>query len=197
MVSGEPWYNGGYRANIVAYAIAAINELCKRADKVIDLQRCWNNQQVYEDLAVALRKAAKFVNDDISQPPQGISNISEWCKKDSCWDRIQGKIDQLENDISVSFFKSLVGLDEEKAEQKQAKKTQKIDDGIDAQKKVLEVPAQKWSKIRQVGIERRFLTEKEASVIRVAEQIPNKIPSEKQSELLVAVLEKARTEGIL
>ena len=39
MVSGEPWYNGGYRANIVAYATAAINELCKRANKVVDLQR--------------------------------------------------------------------------------------------------------------------------------------------------------------
>jgi hypothetical protein len=197
MVSGEPWYNGGYRANIVAYAIAAINELCKRADKVVDFQKCWNTQEVHPELAEALRKAAKFVNDDISQPPQGISNISEWCKKDSCWDRIQGKIDQLEADISTRFFKTLVGMDEQKAEQKQAKKTQQIDDGIDAQKKVLEVPAQKWSKIRQVGIEKRFLTEKEVGIIRVAEQIPQKIPSEKQSEVLVGVLDKAHAEGIV
>lgn len=197
MVSGEPWYNGGYRANIVAYATAAINELCKRANKVVDFQRCWNSQEVYEELAEALRKAAKFVNDDISLPPQGISNISEWCKKDSCWDRVQGKIDQLESDVSLNFFKTLVGIDETKAEQKQAKKTQHIDDGIDAQKKVLEVPAQKWSKIRQVGIEKRFLTEKEVGIIRVAEQIPQKIPSEKQSEILVGVLEKAHAEGVL
>ena len=197
MVSGEPWYNGGYRANIVAYATAAINELCKRANKVVDFQRCWNSQEVYEELAEALRKAAKFVNDDISLPPQGISNISEWCKKDSCWDRVQGKIDQLESDVGLNFFKTLVGIDETKAEQKQAKKTQHIDDGIDAQKKVLEVPAQKWSKIRQVGIEKRFLTEKEVGIIRVAEQIPQKIPSEKQSEILVGVLEKAHAEGVL
>ena len=137
------------------------------------------------------------MNDDISLPPQGISNISEWCKKDSCWDRVQGKIDQLESDVGLNFFKTLVGIDETKAEQKQAKKTQHIDDGIDAQKKVLEVPAQKWSKIRQVGIEKRFLTEKEVGIIRVAEQIPQKIPSEKQSEILVGVLEKAHAEGVL
>ena len=197
MVSGESWYNGGYRANIVAYAIATINELSKRVDKVVDFQKCWNSQEVYPELADALRTASSLVNDSISQPPPGISNISEWCKKDSCWDRIQRKIDQLETDISPSFFMTLVGIDEQKLEQKQAKKTQQIDDGIGAQKKVLEVPTGTWSRIRQIGIEKRFLTEKEAGIIRVAEQIPRKIPSEKQSEVLVGVLEKARSEGIL
>lgn len=197
MVSGEPWYNGGYRANIVAYAIAAISELARRVNKVVDFQRCWNNQNVYEELAEALRNSAKFVNDDISQPPQGISNISEWCKKDSCWDRILGKLEKLENNVSSNFFSTLVGRDEEKAEQTEAKKTQQIDDGIDAQRKVLEVPAQKWIKIREAGLEKGFLTDKEASIIRIAEMIPMKIPSEKQSEVLVGVLEKARIEGIL
>lgn len=196
MVSSEPWYNGGYRANIVAYAITAINELCQRAEKAVDFQRCWNNQKVYDELAEALRKAAKFVNDDISDPPQGISNISEWCKKDSCWGRIQGRIDQLEANINLSFLKSLAGADEIKTQELHAKKTQQIDDGIDAQRRVLEVPALKWSKIRQLGLERRLLSEKEVGVIRVAEQIPQKIPSEKQSEILLGVLEKARLEGI-
>ncbi|MDW3099346.1 MAG: AIPR family protein [Alphaproteobacteria bacterium] len=197
MVSGEPWYNGGFRANIVAYTIAAINELCKRTDQTVDFQRCWNTQEVYEELAEALRKAAKFVNDDISQPPQGMSHVSEWCKKDSCWDRIQGQIDQLESDVGSRFFKTLVGIDEQKAEQKRAKKTQQIDDGIDAQRRVLEVPAQKWSKIRQAGIGKRFLSEKEIGILRVAEQIPQKIPSEKQSEVLVGILERAKAEGVL
>ena len=197
MVSSEPWYNGGYRANIVAYAIATTNELSKRIDKVVDFQRCWNSQEVYPELADALRRAAKFVSDDISHPPQGISNISEWCKKDSCWDRIHGKIVQLESDISQSFFKTLVGVDEQKAEQKKAKKTQQIDNGIDAQKRVLAVPPQKWSQIRQIGIRRRFLSEKEVGIIRIAEQIPQKIPTEKQSEVLLEVLKKATTEGAL
>ena len=197
MVSGEPWYNGGYRANIVAYAIAAIEEICKRADKVVDFGRCWNAQEVYPELEEALRKAAKFVNDDISQPPQGISNISEWCKKDSCWDRIREKIDQLESDIDLSFFKSLVSIDEQKIKQKQAKKTQQVDDGIDAQKKVLEVPAQKWTKIRQIGIHRRIFSEKEVEIIKIAEQIPQKIPTEKQSGILLGVIEKANNEGIM
>lgn len=197
MVSGESWYNGGYRANIVAYAIATINELCKRANKAIDFHACWTNQEVYPELAGTLRKTAKFVNDDISSPPQGISNISEWCKKDSCWERLQEKIPSLQKEIDQTFFDTLVSLDTVKIEQKDAKNTQKIDNGIDAQTKVLEVPTQKWSRIRQLGLQRRFLSEKEAGIIRIAEQIPQKIPTEKQSEVLIAVLEKAESEGVL
>ena len=197
MVSAESWYNGGYRANIVAYAIAATNELSKRANKVVDFQKCWNTQEVYTELGEALRIAARFINDDISQPPQGIFNISEWCKKDSCWDRIQGKLDQLEINIGTGFFKTLIGIDEQKAASKDARKTQQIDDGIYAQRKVLEVSAQKWSKILRIGTQKGLLTEKEAGILRVAEQIPKKIPTEKQSEVLISIFEKAQDEGIL
>ena len=197
MVSAESWYNGGYRANIVAYAIAAINELSKRADKVVDFQKCWNTQEVYTELEEALRIAARFINDDILQPPQGISNISEWCKKDDCWDRIKGKLDQLEVNISTDFFQTLIGIDEQKAASKDARKTQQIDDGIDAQRKVLEVSVQKWSKILRIGTQKGLLTEKEAGILRVAEQIPKKIPTEKQSEVLISIFEKAQDEGIL
>ncbi|MBF2755243.1 MAG: AIPR family protein [Gammaproteobacteria bacterium AqS3] len=108
MVSGESWYNGGYRANIVAYAIATVNQLGKRKGKVVDFQKCWNKQEVYPELAAALRKTAKFVYDDISQPPQGISNISEWCKKEECWARLDQKISQLAPKIDKGFFKTLV-----------------------------------------------------------------------------------------
>lgn len=197
MVSGQPWYNGGYRANIVAYAIASLNELSKQQEKSIDFQRIWGRQEIYLPLADALEVSAKFINDDISMPPEGISNISEWCKKDGCWDRIFGKLHMLRERLGEDFWYSLVGKDAVIVEEKQAKKTQHIDDGIDAQKRVFEVPAIKWTEIRKAGLERRFINEKEVGILRVAEQIPNKIPSEKQSEILVQVLEKARQEGVI
>lgn len=97
----------------------------------------------------------------------------------------------------MRFFETLVETDIQKDEQKQAKKAQQIDDGIDAQKRVLAVPNQKWSQIRHIGIEKQFLTEKEAGIIRVAEQIPNKIPTVKQCGVLLGVLEKAQAEGLM
>lgn len=196
LVSNQPWYNGGYRANIVSYAIAAINEICTRRSKTIDFLKVWNAQALPQSLTGALVVSAKFVNDDIGQPPQGISNISEWCKKDGCWQRLQTGLGVLEQQLPGNFWNDLVSLEEQKEEVKTARKTQQIDDGIDAQKKVFEVPAEKWSMLLREGTNRKFLTPKEIGVLKIAEQIPNKIPTEKQSAVLMEVIEKARLEGL-
>ena len=196
LVSSQPWYNGGYRANIVAYAIAVINECCRCHNKTVDFMRIWNSQALPESLVDALAISAKYVNDDISQPPQGISNISEWCKKDGCWQRLQAGIGKLEKQLPEKFWSDLVSVDEQKAEASTARKIQKIDNGIDAQKKVFEIPAEKWSMLLREGVNRKFLTPKEVDILKIAEQIPNKIPSEKQCLVLIKVLEKAASEGL-
>src|SRR3546814_12090875 len=41
MVSAQPWYNGGYRANIVTYTLAVISEIVRRQGKAIDYGRVW------------------------------------------------------------------------------------------------------------------------------------------------------------
>lgn len=197
LVSEQSWYNGGYRANIVVYAIAAINECCKRRDRSIDYSEIWKTQALSPALAESLAIAARIVNDEIIEPPQGISNISEWCKKDLCWQRIQEKIVDLETSLPAKFWESLVSKDEQKAESTAAKKVQKIDDGIQVQKLVISIPKEKWSHILSEGERKNIFTPKEVGILKIAEQIPNKIPTEKQSAILVDVLEKAKLEGIL
>lgn len=196
LVSGQPWYNGGYRANIVAYAIAVISECCKQRKKSIDYSRIWNDQQLPDSLLDALAIATKFVNDDIASPPEGISNISEWCKKEGCWQRIQTKTSQLEEDLPERFWKELVSIEEEMQKAKSAKKTQKIDDGIEAQKQIFEVDPKIWTRILTDGREKQLFSAKEVGILNIARSIPSKIPTEKQSYVLLEILEKARSEGI-
>ncbi len=101
LVSMQPWYNGGYRANIVAYAIAAFSEICRRHEKSLDVQKIWHIQGLPKVLTDALVFAARFVNKVIVNPPTGTSNISEWCKKDMCWERIQSQIAELEKKLNL------------------------------------------------------------------------------------------------
>jgi len=197
LVSEQAWYNGGFRANIVAYAVAALAQICKRRNRSIDFLRIWNSQSVSPAMEQALVTAGEFVHTDIVQPPQGISNPGEWCKKEACWEKILNRIEELENLLNADFDDELVAVDEQKDEAKAAKKTQKIDDGIEAQKKVFDVPTSQWGLIRREGETRKFLTPKEIEIIKIAEQIPNKIPTEKQSIVLVGVLQKAEEEGLL
>jgi hypothetical protein len=197
LVSAQPWYNGGFRANIVAYAIAALAEICRRQSKSIDFTRIWNAQGLTPALIEALTVAASFVHDDLTKGAAGVSDISEWAKKEACWTRIQSQLDKLASDLPEGFWNELLSAEDDKSEVKDAKKVQKIDDGIDAQRRVFDVPATRWSHILAEGVRRKFLTPKEVGVLKIAEQMPAKIPTELQSAVLVGVLRKAQQEGIV
>src|SRR5690606_12527062 len=129
----QPWYNGGYRANIVAYTLAALADTTKRRKESIDFLGVWNAQMVDPALEDAIAVVSGVVNDDIIKPPHGISNISEWCKKEACWTRIQARTEAIANLLPLEFYDRLVPLDDQAAIVKNAKQTQRIDNGIEAQ----------------------------------------------------------------
>ena len=197
LVSAQSWYNGGYRANIVAYAIALISKCSTKHKKAIDFQQIWNTQTVPETLTEALAITAKFAHDDITNPPEGISNISEWCKKEGCWQRLCENIDELEDYLPQSFWDSLITLAEQKLEEKKARKTQRFDDEVELQKRVFEITPSKWKEIFETGEKKKLFTQKESGVLKIALQMPAKVPTEKQCMVLVQVLEKAEAEGVL
>lgn len=197
MVSDQPWYNGGYRANIVAYTIASINEICRRANKSIDVKRIWNIQAVPPGLMDALIIISEPIAENIAAPPSGISNVTEWCKKDGCWMQVQKLLPELEKELPDTFWSELVLADDQRHEAKSAKLTQKIDDGIDAQKWVFEVPVDHWVRIATEPPKKLSLTPKEVGILKIATQIPVKIPSEKQSSILIDIYRRATDEGII
>ena len=195
VVSAQSWYND-YRANIVAYTLASLNEIATRRCKVFDFLSVWNAQGAGDLLNRTLAVIAKTVNDDIIHPPQGISNIGEWCKKDACWVRIQELIGKMEKSLPPDFDELLVSAEDQATETKAAKQTQKIDNGIEAQRRVLEIPAKEWKRLHDALSIKFLLNPKEIGVLNVAMQIPAKIPTEKQCAVLLGTLEKGRLEGI-
>jgi hypothetical protein len=112
IVTGQPWYSGGYRANIVAYTLAVLAEVARRRSRVMDWQAIWNRQEIGDGLEQAIALVAREVHQDITQPPPGTSNISEWCKKEACWTRLQGRIGQIETLLPPGFDDCLLPLEE-------------------------------------------------------------------------------------
>ena len=196
LVSAQSWYDGGYRANIVAYTIAVIREICERQRKTVDFSEIWDVQEPPQILIDSLAVAAKFVNERIVHPPSGISNVTEWCKKDACWAGLQSDIEILKASLPAGFWDELISFDENDEKMGDAEETQKIDNGIDAQKRAVETGADQWSTIFQGLSEKGDLSPKEAGILKIAQQMPARIPSEKQSIILMKILEKARDEGL-
>lgn len=196
LVSAQPWYNGGYRANIVAYTIAMLAQVCAGKGQAFDFIKVWNRQDITPAMLESIEITSKLVHDDIMTPMAGISNISEWCKKEACWDRLQTKVKDLAGLLPDQFFEELMTKDDVKEEVRTAVKTQKIDSGIEAQKTVMAIPASKWADLLAEGQKKRLFSPKEIGILQIAARMPMKIPSEKQSAVLLEVLEKAEQEGM-
>lgn len=196
IVSVQTWYSGGYRANIVAYTLALLSRLCADMGKSFDFMKVWETQDITDLMRDAIEITAKVVFDSIMAPMAGISNISEWCKKEACWDRLQLKSRELETLLSKQFLNSLIGKEDIVDEAKSAAKVQKIDNGIEAQKKVMGIPAKKWRQILVDGNKKNIFSPMEIGILQIASQIPAKIPSEKQSIILIDILAKTTLEGI-
>ena len=75
---------GGYRANIVTYTLALISH--KSAQR-IDLFKIWREQGLTDVLENEIVRASGIVQKFIVNPPGG-ANVSEYCKKKSCWDNL-------------------------------------------------------------------------------------------------------------
>lgn len=197
IVSAQPWYNNGYRANIVAYTLAVLSELTKRQQKSLDFQRVWIAQAISPVLESTIAVVASRVNDDLLHPMQGISNISEWAKREACWTRMLEHMDEFSDLLPEGFDSECLSRDEHLTEKRTARNTQKLDNGIEAQTKVLAIPAAQWNVIHDVLAARRLLTPKEIGVLKIAMQMPMKIPTDRQCAILLDIIEKARAEGIM
>lgn len=196
LVSAQSWYNGGYRANIVAYCLAVLSEISRRQRKSVDCLRVWNTQGINATLEKTLGVVSKAVNDIIVKPPAGISNISEWCKRESCWTKIEERIGDIESLLPEAFWDELLSSEQLTYEIKDSRQTQKIDNGIEAQRRVLNIKPDKWATIHRGMAAKNLLSEKEIGILNIAMQMPRKIPTEKQCIVLLETLTKAIAEGI-
>lgn len=78
---------GGYRANIVTYTLAWLSH---GTAKRVDFDAIWNAQALPEPLADLIESICVDVNRHVTSPPGG-QNITEWCKKEVCWERLSGR----------------------------------------------------------------------------------------------------------
>lgn len=188
LVSKQPWYQGGYRANVVAYAIAKIGHDAAALGKSVDFERIWREQKVAPALLKALEVAATEVNDVITSTD---GNVTEWAKQPACWTRVS----ELHVTWPAVWLRELVGQDQVQARRRDAVKDQKMLNGIQAQTAVVKAGGELWTSVRKWAIEKRLISEMESGILGVAASVPDKIPSEKQSLIAIATLQRLHTEG--
>jgi hypothetical protein len=192
LVSSLPWYEGGYRANIVAYAIAKLAHDVEQQGKRVNFDTVWETQTIGPELDAALTVAANSVREAVTEPPSGeAQNVTEWAKQSACWVRVRG--------LKVSWPPELQGVlvsaQQENESHRRAKREQQVWNGIHAQSAVVKAGGEVWAQLREWGSERKLLSEKELDIFAIASRIPQRLPTEKQSAVLMKALMRLRDEG--
>ncbi len=190
-VPKQPWYEGGYRANIVTYAMAKVFHDANGEKQVLDLDAIWRRQSVPEALQRALLLAAAEAHDVITHPPTGVRNMSEWAKRQACWNGMKGHTLNYDED-----FETCKTLAENARTAKRDEKAKKaMTDGINAQSEVVTLGADFWKQVLTWGRDRKLLTPKDQQILDVCASMPRRLPSDLQARHALDALGRMRDQG--
>ncbi|SMB82203.1 AIPR family protein [Deinococcus hopiensis] len=180
---------GGFRANIVAYALALLSHTTGRR---VDLDAIWRRQSLSPALREAIEILSHAVHAVIMDPKVG-TNIGEWAKKEQCWQLVrQLKVplpDELEADLAA--WKDT----EAPTPTTRAASGATSDDPRVAE--VMGVPSETWSHLakwmRRTGkMDLVYLT----MVSNLASTARRRtVPTQRQAETGLILLEEARALG--
>jgi hypothetical protein len=191
LVSAQEWYEGGYRANIVTYAIAKVAHDAKEMEKVVDLSRIWRAQAVPSNLEHALLVAAAEAQDIITNPPEGVRNMSEWAKTQACWKAFS------ERGLTYgdAFRQVLVDMEDARAEEDEVTEDENLTKSVEAQTRVFELGAAFWAEAKTWGRSQRLLSPAEYNTLEICAKIPSRLPTERQTEFALEILSKLEAKG--
>jgi len=194
IVSNASWYNGGYRAQAVAYILSYLSHYISKEKKFMNFDLIWQNQKLPQHIKNIIYQIGEVVYKDITNPPEGNANVGQWCKKSLCWDRVK----QIDIDLDIDEF--LIDQEEIKTIKKDDKKSKKLDNDIEIQSFVIRLDKSKWNKI----LDYFSRIENKNDISPMQYDILNKyvkgylpLPSVKQSKLMYELYNLALDNGLI
>ncbi len=193
IVSRQDWYQNGWRAQTVTYTIAKFSQLVNMTGngRIINFRAIWNSQCLSGEMENQIEVIAGYVYKVISAPDTGFQNVGEWCKKETCWRRVQDLTIKLSNNVLAGLVKP----EEERSILREARSQQRTDNTIMAQSTVIELGQSYWQELAGWVSSNSHITDEEKRLLRVACCIPEKIPNSRQSEFLLKLKERLEDDG--
>lgn len=183
-----------YKANINAYTISYLLYLIQQQfpDLCFDYKTVWAKQEISESTKQQINLLIPIVYETLTYEERPVINVTEWAKRNSCWDKLKENNVPLSND----FVKELTTLDLYKSEKRDAKRKQ---NQINIDNAMIEVANYKnWNKLLEWNSIEKKLSETELSFINLTQRIKQgKFPTDKQCIRIIQILNRAREEGFL
>lgn len=182
-----------YRANVITYSVALLHRLILKQypGQDLNLLMIWDKQSLPEPVKKALVIISDEVFNKITDPGRPVLNVTQWCKRKDCWDTVQS----LRISLPEELKDCLISKEDSRHEGRIAAKDQKVTNGINAQTEVVKLPAEHWKRLSDFVMEHNLVTSADVAALKIACQLPFKIPNSVQARRLLDLETKAREEG--
>ena len=182
----------GLRFVLVPYTLAILMRNLSDKNLNLNYPLIWNKQWSSESLFDILASYSDEVYKVISSTmPESVTIISEWGKKNDCWKAVQ----EIKFDL-MPLVDYIISNEEYVANVKAKKSVAVIDNGIEAQTYVVNKPSKYWIALYQwIHKGNLSITQKEANILLYATNMPTKIPSDKQSIVIISIEKRAIESG--
>lgn len=194
IVSKASWYDGGFRAQTVAYTISYLSYVIGKSGKFLNFSVIWENQSLTNSLVNALKIISEAVYNKITNPPKGYANIAQWVKQKECWDDVKT--------LDISFkleSKFLLNKEEEKYNRLEEHKDKKMESSINIQMAVVQMDLQVWKELYNYysnNLKYYNISSTQLDILKKMSIGMMKVPSEKQSKILYDLYIKAMNDGV-
>lgn len=200
IVKKAEWYNvGGIKLNIVPYTISKIISSIPE-NYMIDINRIWRQQDLYDSFLVEADKIAKLTNDFLNDSKGVI--VTEYAKKEETWKKFKA----IKFDLSQPFLNDLVDKSLLQEQENNAVKDEQGSKKVSIELQIYNL-AQKengkyWQRLVDEGLKRGLVTYKEKDIIEkyiceLSKQNPKFMPSPQQYKIAWQVRKKLDEKGIL
>jgi AIPR protein len=193
LVSNAPWYDGGYRAQIVAYTLARLAQLARDVSGAgtIEWSTIWAAQAADEVLRQQMLVIAEAMANVLRSPPLAGQNIGEWAKQQACRKRA---LETAALELP-GFRGKLVDREEQRSARKAVREDGRVDRGLHAIAEVMQKNGPFWEAVRSHARQRNLLFPEDERALFPAVNIPKMVPTDRQAERLIGLLARCEETG--
>ena len=190
MVSQQPWYNGGYRAQIVTYSIAKLAHIVESMNATLDLDAIWESQALSPALEEQMVGIMRVVNDSFAEDKRE-ENVGQWCKKEACWACVKARFVE----VLPSFKSCLISQKKAQWMEKSATKQQRVANYTKDRIEVYKLGVNYWEDVNEWGLEHDSFSWEDKELMKKIMSMEKNVVKERDCYRALVLLDRLKSEG--
>ncbi|WP_240642406.1 AIPR family protein [Microbacterium sulfonylureivorans] len=187
------WYETGYLANIVTYAMSrfAFELSIRFPDQKYDFESVWRRQSLSAASREALTEVAHQMQLVLTADDRPQANVTQWAKQSAAWESAKKFRIELPDNVK----QDLLGAAEERSRLTDAKRERQIDSGFEALSRVIAVKQATWELVVAEGTRAGVLSPTDAALVQLV--MKKAMPTDRQALRLARILDRCSQEGLI